>query len=680
MAVRFSLLRSRIEDRTPDCFLSRKRTGKKTPGGSMFQKILIANRGEIACRVIRTARRMGVKTVAVYSDADARALHVEMADEAVHIGASPVGESYLKAETIIEAALATGAEAIHPGYGFLSENPDFVDKVVAAGLVFIGPSASSIRAMGLKDAAKALMEKAGVPVVPGYHGDTQALVLLATKAREIGYPVLIKARAGGGGKGMRRVDRPDDFSDALAGAKREAKSAFGDDHVLIEKYVDKPRHIEVQVFGDNFGNAVHLYERDCSAQRRHQKVIEEAPAPGMTPELRKAMTDAAVKAAKAIKYSGAGTIEFIVDASQGLKPDRFWFMEMNTRLQVEHPVTEMVTGVDLVEWQLRVASGEKLPKSQDEIALDGHAFEARLYAEDASKGFLPATGTLHYLKFPVATPGGNTRIETGVRAGDSISPYYDPMIAKLVTHAPDRASALALLVDTLEATEVAGSVTNLAFLASLATDPDFASGDVDTGLIGRKQDSLTALPAPGPDIISAAVLAASGLDRRAPSSDPWAALAGYAHFHPVARKTRIRFRDEDIVARVTVEDGVARVAIEGADISPLRGEMRVAKWPGHITIFEGAVGYDFAVPDPLDRTDETEAAGSMRAPMPGLVKLVRAGRGDVVRKGQPLLILEAMKMEHTIAASHDGEIAEIASEGSQVTEGTVLVRFVETAS
>jgi 3-methylcrotonyl-CoA carboxylase alpha subunit len=684
----------------------------------MFRKILIANRGEIACRVMRTARRMGVKTVAVYSDADAKALHVAMADEAVHIGPSPVSESYLRAEKIIEAALATGAEAIHPGYGFLSENPDFVDKVTAAGLVFIGPSAASIRAMGLKDAAKALMEKAGVPVVPGYHGDTQALVLLATKAREIGYPVLIKARAGGGGKGMRRVDHANDFADALAGAKREAKSAFGDDHVLIEKYVDKPRHIEVQVFGDNLGNAVHLYERDCSAQRRHQKVIEEAPAPGMTPELRAAMTDAAVKAAKAIRYSGAGTIEFIVDASKGLKADRFWFMEMNTRLQVEHPVTEMVTGVDLVEWQLRVAAGEQLPKSQEEIGLNGHAFEARLYAEDASKGFLPATGTLHHLKFPAVPPGGNVRVETGVRAGDSISPYYDPMIAKLVAHGPDRASALALLVDTLETTEVAGSVTNLAFLAALAEDADFAAGDVDTGLIGRKQDSLTALPPPAPEIVAAAVLAASGLDRRAPSNDPWSALAGYAHFHPVARRTKLRFGDQDILAAVTVEGGIAKVVVEGAaaslplegrvaakrpggvaaavrdsgevpsevtpsvgfaDISPSRGERRLARWPGHITIFNGAVGYDFAVPDPLDRADETEASGSMRAPMPGLVKLVRAGRGDVVKKGQPLLILEAMKMEHTIAATHDGEIAEIASEGSQVTDGTVLVRFVETA-
>ena len=519
----------------------------------MFQKILIANRGEIACRIIRTARRMGVRTVAVHSDADANALHVEMADEAVHIGPSPVGESYLRGDRIIAAAKATGAEAIHPGYGFLSENPDFVDQVVAAGLVFIGPSAASIRAMGLKDAAKRLMEKAGVPVVPGYHGEDQGLVLLAGKAREIGYPVLIKARAGGGGKGMRRVENPDDFSEALSGARREAKAAFGDDAVLVEKYVEKPRHIEVQVFGDNFGNAVHLFERDCSAQRRHQKVIEEAPAPGMTAEMRKAMTEAAVKAAKAIGYSGAGTIEFIADASDGLRPDKFWFMEMNTRLQVEHPVTEMVTGIDLVEWQLRVAAGEKLPKAQGQIALNGHAFEARLYAEDPGKGFLPAIGTLHHLEFPQTAPAGSSlRVETGVRAGDAISPFYDPMIAKLVAHGPDRTSALDALVGALEATEIAGSVTNAAFLAALARDADFAAGEVDTGLIARKQEALTALPAPSPEIIAAAALAASGIGEQAVSDDPWSSLAGYAHFHPVERRTSLKFGEAEITARVVV--------------------------------------------------------------------------------------------------------------------------------
>ncbi|UVK44535.1 acetyl/propionyl/methylcrotonyl-CoA carboxylase subunit alpha [Mesorhizobium sp. AR07] len=650
----------------------------------MFAKILIANRGEIACRVIRTARKLGVRTVAVYSDADAKSLHVEMADEAVHIGPSPVGESYLRGDKIIAAAQATGAQAIHPGYGFLSENPDFVDQVVVAGLIFIGPSAASIRAMGLKDAAKRLMEKAGVPVVPGYHGEAQEIVLLASKAREIGYPVLIKARAGGGGKGMRRVEHPDEFSEALSSARREAKAAFGDDRVLVEKYVDKPRHIEVQVFGDSFGNAVHLYERDCSAQRRHQKVIEEAPAPGMTPALCQAMADAAVKAAKAINYSGAGTIEFIVDASQGLKADRFWFMEMNTRLQVEHPVTEMVTGTDLVEWQLRIASGEKLPKTQSEITLSGHAFEARIYAEDAAKGFLPATGTLHHLKFPDAAPEGATmRIETGVRAGDAISPYYDPMIAKLVVHAKDRQAALEALGAALSQTEIAGSTVNTAFLAALTADPDFSAGDVDTSLIGRHHEALTIVPPPTGETIAAAALAASGAAALPSSSDPWSSLAGYAHFHSVARRTRLKFGEGDIAAKVSVRpDGRFQVTLDkpydDTNSHDFRATPRLARWPGHITVFEGAVGYTFAVPDPLARADDAAAgSGSLRAPMPGLVKLVRVAKGDAVIKGQPLLILEAMKMEHSIAAPHDGVIAEIATEGAQVTDGTVLVRFVE---
>ena len=644
----------------------------------MFKKILIANRSEIACRVIRTARRMGVATVAVYSDADARALHVGMADEAVRIGPAPVGESYLRGDRIVAAAINTRAEAIHPGYGFLSENPDFVDQVTAAGLVFIGPSAASIRAMGLKDAAKRLMEGAGVPVVPGYHGEAQELVLLATKAREIGYPVLIKARAGGGGKGMRKVEHPDDFAEALSAARREAKAAFGDDRVLVEKYVDRPRHIEVQVFGDNFGNAVHLFERDCSAQRRHQKVIEEAPAPGMSEAMRAAVTGAAVKAAKAIRYSGAGTIEFIADASDGLRPDRFWFMEMNTRLQVEHPVTEMVTGLDLVEWQLRVAAGEKLPKTQNEISLSGHAFEARIYAEDASRGFLPATGTLHHLKFPDAGPA--LRVETGVRAGDAISPFYDPMIAKLVVHGPDRATALGALSEALAATEIAGSVTNIAFLAALARDPDFAAGDVDTGLIARKQERLVSTQAPSPEVVTAAILAASGLDAIPEGDDPWSSLAGYAHFHPIERRVSLSSQDGEIAAFVSAQ-------VAGRSIIRFEGErethavskdaaVRTARWPGHVTVFSDGAAFDFAVPDPFAKAAEAEAgAGSMRAPMPGLVKVVRAAKGDAVSKGQPLLILEAMKMEHTIAAPHDGVVAEIAAEGAQITEGTVLVTF-----
>ncbi|WP_311029423.1 acetyl/propionyl/methylcrotonyl-CoA carboxylase subunit alpha [Mesorhizobium koreense] len=648
----------------------------------MFQKILIANRGEIACRVIRTARSMGIATVAVYSDADAGALHVSMADEAIHIGPSAVGESYLKGDRIIEAAQKTGAEAIHPGYGFLSENPDFVDQVTAAGLVFIGPSSSSIRAMGLKDAAKRLMEKAGVPVVPGYHGEAQEIVVLASKAREIGYPVLIKARAGGGGKGMRRVDDPDRFAEELAAARREAKAAFGDDRVLVEKYVEKPRHIEIQVFGDNHGGAVHLFERDCSAQRRHQKVIEEAPAPGMTPEMRKAMTEAAVKAAKAIKYSGAGTIEFIVDASDGLKPDRFWFMEMNTRLQVEHPVTEMVTGLDLVEWQLRVAAGEKLPKIQKEITLSGHAFEARIYAEDASKGFLPAIGTLHHLRFPDHTESGTVRIETGVREGDAISPYYDPMIAKLVVYGENREAALGALADALDHVRIAGSVTNTPFLAALARDPDFASGNVDTGLIGRKQEELTRARPAGASVKALAALAVANADSGGrKSADPWSSLTGYAHFHSIPRRTALRYGEDAVDARVATRgDGRFEVEVEGTAFAFSADAVsgRAALWPGHVTVFDGPSGYTFSAPDPLARDVDTAAgAASLRAPMPGLVKIVRAAAGDAVAKGQPLLVLEAMKMEHTITAPHDGLITEIASEGAQVTDGTVLVRFKE---
>jgi 3-methylcrotonyl-CoA carboxylase alpha subunit len=420
----------------------------------MFKKILIANRGEIACRVIRTARKLGIATVAIYSDADANALHVEMADEAVRVGPAQSAQSYLNVEAIIKAALETGAEAIHPGYGFLSENAGFVDAVEAAGLTFIGPSAKAIRAMGLKDAAKALMEKAGVPVVPGYHGDNQDGAFLKSEAGRIGYPVLIKARAGGGGKGMRRVDNPDEFTVALESARREAEASFGDSAVLVEKYMTKPRHIEVQVFGDSFGNMVHLFERDCSLQRRHQKVIEEAPAPGMTPDMRAAMGEAAVKAAQAIGYSGAGTVEFIADVSEGLRSDRFFFMEMNTRLQVEHPVTEAITGLDLVEWQLRVASGEALPKRQDELAIHGWAFEARLYAEDPARDFLPATGKLALFAAPE-----NVRVDSGVRSGDTITPFYDPMIAKIITHGATRDEALNRLEGALNKTRIAGLVT-----------------------------------------------------------------------------------------------------------------------------------------------------------------------------------------------------------------------------
>ena len=461
----------------------------------MFRKLLIANRGEIACRVMRTAHRLGIRTVAVYSDADRDALHVAMAGEAWRLGPAPASQSYLDIERVLAAAAASGADAVHPGYGFLSESPAFVEACAAAGIVFVGPPAAAVRAMGLKDAAKRVMEDAGVPVVPGYHGEDQDDAALLAHARRIGFPVLVKAVAGGGGKGMRRADTEAGFGDALEGARREARSSFGDDRVLVERCVAKPRHIEVQVFADAHGNAVHLFERDCSLQRRHQKVIEETPAPGMTQEMRAAMGTAAVAAARAIDYRGAGTVEFIADVSEGLREDRFWFMEMNTRLQVEHPVTEMVTGADLVEWQLRVAAGEPLPATQAELSMTGHAVEARVYAEDPERGFLPATGTLAHLATPPQS--GHVRIDSGVREGDAITPWYDPMIAKVIAHGDDRGMALGRLAGALREFEVAGVTTNVPFLSRLVADSGFRAGDVDTGLIDRRLDALVARD-PGP--------------------------------------------------------------------------------------------------------------------------------------------------------------------------------------
>jgi len=641
----------------------------------MFQKILIANRGEIACRVIDTARKLGVATVAIYSDADATARHVAMADEAVHIGGPRPADSYLRGDAIIAAAKATGAQAIHPGYGFLSENPDFVDAVEAAGLTFIGPSAKAIRAMGLKDAAKALMEKAGVPVVPGYHGDNQDPEHLAGAAETIGYPVLIKAVAGGGGKGMRLVERPQDFAAALDSAQGEARTAFGNPAVLIEKYIQKPRHIEVQVFGGG-NRAVHLYERDCSLQRRHQKVIEEAPAPGMTPEMRAAMGQAAVRAAEAIGYKGAGTVEFIVDGSEGLRPDRFWFMEMNTRLQVEHPVTEAITGIDLVEWQLRVASGEPLTSRQEDIRLSGHAFEARLYAEDVPAGFLPATGTLTHLHFP-----DGTRADTGVRPGDTISPWYDPMIAKIVVHGPTRAIALSRLRAALEDTEVAGSVTNLSFLSALARHEGFGRGEVDTGLIARDIGALTEAAAPDLAVRALAALGAAGL------KDGGGPMAGFTLWAPLLRTVTL----DGLVAAVEVlAPGRARVVIEGveADCRHVAGSWwvngrpagaRIVLTHGRVSIF-GPGAFHFDLTDPLDRRSEASGGGLTLSPMPGLVKAVFVGAGQAVKAGDRLAVLEAMKMEHTLTAARDGTVAEVlASAGQQVEAGVALIRLEDDA-
>ncbi|MBI1418507.1 MAG: ATP-grasp domain-containing protein [Limimaricola sp.] len=639
----------------------------------MFRRILIANRGEIARRIIHTCDRLGIETVAVHSDADAEALHVADATTAVRIGPAPVAESYLRGEAIIAAALQTGAEAIHPGYGFLSENPDFVAAVAEAGLIFIGPSETAIRAMGLKDAAKRLMAAAGVPVVPGYHGADQDPARLASEAAAIGYPVLIKAVAGGGGKGMRLVERPGEFAEALASARAEARAAFGNEAVLVEKFVTRPRHIEVQVFGDGT-KAIHLYERDCSLQRRHQKVIEEAPAPGMTAEVRAAMGQAAVRAAEAIGYAGAGTVEFIVDGSDGLRPDGFWFMEMNTRLQVEHPVTEAVTGLDLVEWQLRVAAGEGLPLTQDEVRLDGHAIEARLYAEDVPAGFLPATGRLAHLTFP---PG--LRADSAVGPGDTISPWYDPMIAKLIAHGPDRETALARLAEGLAATEVAGTVTNLPFLRALAADADFVAARLDTGLIGRGLDRLVALPPLTPGALAQAVLMLTGLDQAA---DP---LTGFTLWAPLDRAVEVMAEGRAVTVVIRAQGPDAHDLVIGdRTVAARRGRdgwrfdgvraLRGLQHGDRVTF--PATGHVVALVDPLAQGVDVAGGDAVLAPMPGLVREVAVAEGDSVVLGQRVAVLEAMKMEHVLRAPRDGTVARVVVRaGEQVTAGALLVEL-----
>mgnify|MGYP001588701293 FL=1 len=642
----------------------------------MFDKILIANRGEIACRVMETARALGAKTVAVFSDADADSKHVRLADEAVYIGGSAPADSYLRGEAIIAAALETNAGAIHPGYGFLSENPDFVEAVEAAGLVFIGPSTEAIRKMGLKDAAKALMEEAGVPVVPGYHGAAQSPDILQKAADAIGYPVLIKAVAGGGGKGMRLVEKRKDFEASLESARSEAITAFGNQNVLIEKYVQKPRHIEMQIFGDG-DTVVHLFERDCSLQRRHQKVIEEAPAPGMTEEMREAMGSAAVRAAEAIGYKGAGTVEFIVDASDGLRTDRFWFMEMNTRLQVEHPVTEAVTDVDLVEWQLRVAFGESLPQKQSELKINGHAFEARIYAEDVPKGFLPATGRLTHLTFPEIA-----RTDSGVRAGDYISPWYDPMIAKLIVHGPSRDAALRQLETALRNTDIAGTTTNMSFLSLLAKQSDFAAGNVDTGLIERHIERLAMEPIADSKTRTVAALCAMGM-LSSPETKPKSSLVMWS---PLTHSVSMTHQKEIFEARVTVF-GTGRYEVDLGNVQhkvcfaqdswwvdQTNVTARMVKFGQELTVFwEGA--FVFHILDPLKCEEEIDVGGNVvSAPMPGLVKSILTTVGCRVAKGDKLVILEAMKMEHALLAPRDGLIESIlTNEGAQVEEKNALI-------
>jgi 3-methylcrotonyl-CoA carboxylase alpha subunit len=660
----------------------------------MFKSVLVANRGEIACRVFRTARAMGVRTIAVHSEADADALHVREADEAVLIGPAPARESYLDAAKVLAAAKATGAEAVHPGYGFLSENADFAEAVMAAGLVWIGPPPAAIRAMGLKDAAKKLMIEAGVPVTPGYQGEDQSDATLTAEANKIGFPVLIKAVAGGGGKGMKKVDRAEDFADGLASARREGKASFGDDRVLIESYITRPRHIEVQVFGDSHGTVVHLHERDCSLQRRHQKVIEEAPAPGMDAATRQAVTAAAVRAAKAVNYQGAGTIEFIADASNGLKADRIWFMEMNTRLQVEHPVTESITGVDLVEWQFRVAAGEPIPLKQADIPMNGWAMEARLYAEDPAHGFLPSIGKLEHFELP-----DDIRIDTGVMQGGEVSQFYDPMIAKLIVHAETREAAASALAVATGEVEVWPVKTNAGFLVRCLEHPRFIKGDVDTGFIAAEEDDLLSSDIPdavvagafmaqididdyyrdqmygdGREVWRSSADAPYGLRLNGPRSlDRQLTINGRrvsAKVEPRDRNNWWRIQTAERVWGVSGTSGVWVTVFDEADGAAV--EMPLVE--GQPVLFHGGQAYVFGpVVHGGGASGGPASDGSLRAPMPGKIVAAPAVAGDTVAKGAPIVVLEAMKMEHALVAPFDGVVETVGvSVGEQVGEGAVL--------
>ena len=674
----------------------------------MFKKILIANRGEIACRVAATARRMGVRTVAVYSDADAHAKHVAACDEAVHIGGSAPKDSYLRWERILEAAQATGAQAIHPGYGFLSENEDFAKACAAAGLVFIGPPASAIRAMGLKAESKQLMEKAGVPLVPGYHGAGQDPAMLQQEADRIGYPVLIKASAGGGGKGMRLVEQREDFAALLQSCQREAINSFGNDAVLVEKYVLRPRHIEIQVFGDQHGNCVYLFERDCSVQRRHQKVLEEAPAPGMTPALRAKMGEAAVAAAKAVNYVGAGTVEFIVEQPGGYdQPDamQFYFMEMNTRLQVEHPVTEAITGEDLVEWQLRVASGQPLPKQQAELKIIGHAIEARICAENPENHFLPATGTLHVYRKPDCSSFAisNVRVDDGVREGDAISPFYDSMIAKLIVHGDDRAQALARLDAALAQTHIVGLTTNVQFLRQVVHSSAFATAQLDTALIERERAVLFGQDPVGRDLaVAAAVAATLAQEQATQTADPFSQRDGWRLHGRTQRYFQFAYQGAEVAATLayaqgdipaelyvsTLEAGATAAphalrwrALPGGALDLQLGTQRtvaqVYMQGETVAVFTPAGGTQITEVDLLAHAgDSGSEGGRLTAPMPGKVVSFAVQAGDTVTKGQPLAVMEAMKMEHTIAAPADGMVQELLyAPGDQVAEGAELIRI-----
>ncbi len=667
----------------------------------MFKKILIANRGEIACRVAATARRLGVKTVAVYSDADAHAKHVMACDEAVHVGGSAPKDSYLQWRRIIDAAKATGAEAIHPGYGFLSENEDFAQACVDHGLVFIGPPASAINAMGLKAESKRLMEAAGVPLVPGYHGADQNPELLKKEADRIGYPVLIKASAGGGGKGMRAVDKSEDFAAALESCKREAINSFGDDAVLVEKYVQRPRHIEIQVFGDTQGNYVYLFERDCSVQRRHQKVLEEAPAPGMTEELRERMGEAAVAAARAVNYVGAGTVEFIVEQPGGYdKPEdmKFYFMEMNTRLQVEHPVTEAITGQDLVEWQLLVASGEPLPLEQAFLDIGGHAIEARICAENPDNNFLPATGQLAvYRKPPAASfEFDEVRIDDGVREGDAISPFYDSMIAKLIVWGSTREEALGKLDAALAQVHIVGVQTNVQFLRRVLATESFSQGRLDTALIQRESSQLFDRDPIGlPMAVAAAVAQTVLAERAAETHDPFSRSDGFRSHGVAMRRIDLEYAGQPVVAKLRYLDDGLQLQVDNGEPTPIsftaqpdgRIDLRYGGDRELVQVYaRGEVEHIFgsrgatAITELDVLSHSAEGAGEggrLTAPMPGKVVSIAVKAGDKVTKGQPLAVMEAMKMEHTIAAPQDGVVQEVLyAPGDQVAEGVELLTVV----
>ena len=646
----------------------------------MFSSALIANRGEIACRIARTAKRLGLRTIAVHSEADADALHVRMCDEAHSIGPAPARDSYLRIDAVIAAAKAARADCIHPGYGFLSENADFAQACLDARVAFIGPPPAAIRAMGQKDRAKTLMQKAGVPVVPGYHGDMQEAKFLKQKAYEIGYPVLIKANAGGGGKGMRRVDKHADFDSALEAARREAKSAFGDERVLVEKYVNAPRHIEMQIFADRHGSIIHLNERDCSLQRRHQKVIEEAPAPGMTAQLRAAVGAAAITAATAAGYEGAGTVEFIADGANGLNAGGFWFLEMNTRLQVEHPVTEAITNLDLVEWQFRIAAGEKLPVKQEQVPLSGHAVEARLYAEDPERGFLPSTGKLIALQFPEQD---GLRIDTGVETGSEITPFYDPLIAKLIAHGRTRREALDGLARALDHTVAVGPRTNAGFLAALCRAPAFRAGEFDTGYIDRHSKELGAVPQEF-DRAAAALGAQKLLAREhtriasaiehAPDEpvSPWDSADGFQLSGIRRLAVPVIADGEGAVVEVAFSPGGTEVTIDG--VKPASDALAIATADAVYVLRRGRqikVALRDAV---LDEAGDRGAGGLVRAPMHGKVLAILVMQGERVARGHRLAIIEAMKMEHTLVAPIDGVIAEIAvTRDAQVTEGAKVM-------